>query len=348
MKTKLQKTILGLAALIALSNAEVSNAIDITGGGADLIAPVYAKWAAAYQSSTGVSTRYKTISSGDAIVQMRDKSLDFSVSDVPLKPEVLAEMSLLQFPMVVTGLVPVIHLDGVLPSSFKLDGATLADIYLNKITQWNDPALVALNPGLRLPNKAITVIHRTDASGSTFVFTNYLSKSSSAWRSVIGEGETVAWKSGQVGGKGSEGVAKAVQQIPGSIAYVEYAFAVQYKLDLVQLKNRAGQFVKPDDYAFQAAVMGTEWRTHAYSMLTDSGAKDAWPINTVCFVLMHKVQEDGIRSGKVLKFFDWVFHDNNDLVLQASLIPLPENLMELAQESWRTQLKDSSGKSIWQ
>lgn len=346
MKTKLQKTVLGLAALIALTSVEVSYAIDITGGGAEMIAPIYAKWAAAYQTSTGVSARYKSIASGDAVAQMQDKTLDFGVSDVPLKPEVLAEMGLIQFPMVMTGLVPVIHLDGILPGSFKLDGATLADIYLNKITQWNDPALVALNPGLKLPNKSITVVHRTDASGSTFVFTNYLAKSNSAWRAAIGEGETVAWKSGQVGSKGSEGMAKAVQQIPGSIGYVEYAFAIQ--LNLVQLKNRAGQFVKPDDYAFQAAVMGTEWRTHAYSMLTDSGAKDAWPINTVCFVLMHKVQADALKSGKVLKFFDWVYHDNNDLVLQANFIPLPENLMELAQESWRTQLKDSSGKPIWQ
>lgn len=350
MKTMFHKTILRLAVAIALTSSQVSNAADITGGGATAPATLFAKWAEAYQASTGVNIQYQSIGSGAAIEQTSNKTLDFGVSDVPLKPEELEKKGLMQFPVVVTGLVPVIHLEGIASNSLKLDGATLADIYLGKITKWNDPALAALNPDLKLPDLAIAVVHRSDAAGSSFVFTNYLSKVSPAWKASMGEGMTVAWKAGQIEAKGNEDMTKAVQQTQGAIAYVGYSYAISNKLSLVQLKNRAGQFVKPEDYGFQVAVMGTEWNpsSNFYTTLTDEAAKDIWPMNAVTYVLLRKVQENGGKSAKTLKFIDWIYHDNNDIALQLGFIPLPDSLDEMIELAWKTQLKDSSGKPIWQ
>lgn len=349
MKTKMQKTMLKLAIVMVMATGQVCSAADIAGGGATAPAPLFAKWAEAYQASAGVSIQYQPLGSGEAIDQTSNKTLDFGVSDVPLKPEELEKRGLVQFPVVVTGLVPVIHLEGIPADSLKLDGMTLADIYLGKITKWNDPALVALNPDLKLPNLAIAVVHRSDAAGSSFVFTNYLSKVSPAWKASMGEGMTVAWKAGQIEAKGNENMMKAIQQTQGAIAYVGYSYAMSNKLSLVQLKNQAGQFVKPEDYAFQVAVMGAEWRADSnfYTVLTDEAAKDVWPMNAVTFILLRKVQEKAEKSSKLLKFIDWIYHDNNDIALQLGFIPLPDSLDEHIELAWKTQLKDSSGKPIW-
>lgn len=349
MKTKFHKTILGLAVAIALTGSQICSAADLTGGGATAPATLFSKWAEAYQAKTGVTIQYQAIGSGAAIDQTGNKTLDFGVSDVPLKPEELEKRGLMQFPVVVTGLVSVIHLEGIPADSLKLDGATLADIYLGKITKWNDPALVALNPDLKLPDQAIAVVHRSDAAGSSFVFTNYLSKVSPAWKTSMGEGMSVAWKAGQIEVKGNDGMTKAVQQTQGAIAYVGYSYAVSNKLSLVLLKNRAGQFVKPEDYGFQVAVMGAEWRADSnfYTVLTDEAAKDVWPMNAITYVLLRKVQENADKASKILKFIDWIYHDNNDIALQLGFIPLPDSLDEHIELAWKTQLKDSSGKPIW-
>ncbi|MDD2775264.1 MAG: phosphate ABC transporter substrate-binding protein PstS [Gallionella sp.] len=347
---KFHKTILGLAVAMTLTSSQLCSAADISSGGATAPADIFIKWVTEYQKKSGVNIQYQAFGSGEAIDKMGNKTLDFGVSDLPLKPEELDKMGLIQFPIIMTGLVPVVHLNGIAPNSVKLDGTTLADIYLGKITRWNDPALNALNPDLKLPDLAITVVHRADHSGSTYLFTNYLSKVSPAWQSSMGEGETVAWKAGQMAGTGDEGTTKLVADTQGAIGYVGYPSAIDHKLSMILLKNRAGQFIKPEDYVFQAAVMRAEWHKAPkfYAVLTDESSKDAWPINAASFVLLRKVQENADKGSKMLKFFDWIYHDNNDFALTLGFIPLPENLSEMVQNSWKTQLTDGSGKPIWQ
>lgn len=350
MKTKIQKTMLRLVVVMAMATGQVCSAADISGGGATAPADIFKKWTTEYQTKTSINIQYQAFGSGEAVDRMGNKTLDFGVTDMPLKPEELDKMGLIQFPMIMTGLVPVVHLDGIPPHSVKLDGTTLADIYLGKITRWNAPALATLNPDLKLPDLAITVVHRADHSGSTFLFTNYLSKVSPAWQSSMGEGETVAWKAGQMAGAGDEGTTKLVAETDGAIGYVGYPSAIDHKLSMVLLKNRAGQFIKPEDYVFQAAVMRAPWDKSPsfYTILTDESSKDAWPINAVSFVLLRKVQENADKAAKMLKFFDWIYHDNNDYALALGFIPLPENLSDMVQASWKAQLKDSSGKPVWQ
>ncbi|MDD2775265.1 MAG: phosphate ABC transporter substrate-binding protein PstS [Gallionella sp.] len=350
MKLQLKKTLQALVVAMTLTSSQFCNAADISSGGATAPAEIFTKWASEYQAKTGIKIQYQAFGSGEAIDMMGNKTLDFGVTDMPLKPEELDKMGLIQFPIIMTGLVPVVHLNGIVPNSVKLDGTTLADIYLGKITRWNDPVLVALNPDLKLPDLAITVVHRADHSGSTFLFTNYLSKVNPAWQSSMGEGETVAWKAGQMAGTGDEGTTKIIDETHGAIGYVSYPSAIDHKLSMILLKNRAGQFIKPEDYVFQAAVMRAPWHKSPsfYTILTDESAKDAWPINAVSFVLLRKVQENADKGSKMLKFFDWVYHDNNDFSLELGFIPLPESLSEMVQDAWKVQIKDTGGKAIWQ
>ncbi|OFZ67612.1 MAG: phosphate ABC transporter substrate-binding protein PstS [Betaproteobacteria bacterium RBG_16_56_24] len=322
-------------------------ATDITGAGATFPYPIYAKWADAYKTQTGTGMNYQSIGSGGGIKQITAKTVDFGASDMPLKPEELEKNGLMQFPTVVGGDVPVINVNGVEAGKLKLDGTTLADIYLGKITKWNDPAIVEMNKDLKLPDESITVVHRSDGSGTTFIFTNYLSKASPEWKSAVGEGTAVSWKTG-TGGKGNEGVASYVQRIKGSIGYVEYAYALQNKMNTVQMKNRDGQFVAANEDSFRAAAAGAHWDKAPgfYEILTDEAGKESWPISGATFILMHKVQEKPETGKAVLKFFDWAYDNGGKLATDLDYVPLPENVVKLIRAAWKAQLKDAAGKPL--
>jgi phosphate transport system substrate-binding protein len=347
MNTKLKRLLVGLAAATAIVYAGASKATDITGAGATFPYPIYAKWAEAYKSQSGIGLNYQSIGSGGGIKQIEAKTVDFGASDMPLKPEDLEKNGLMQFPTVIGGVVPVINVAGIEPGTLKLDGATLADIYLGKITKWNDPAIVALNKDLKLPDDSITVVHRSDGSGTSFIFTNYLSKVSSDWKSTVGEGTAVSWKAG-TGGKGNEGVASYVQRIKGSIGYVEYAYALQNKMNHVQMKNHDGLFVQPDSDAFQAAAAGAKWETAPgfYEILTDEAGKNSWPISGATFILMHRVQDKPETAKEVLKFFDWAYAKGGKLASDLDYVPLPESVVKLIRAAWKTQIKDAAGKPV--
>ncbi|HET7834098.1 MAG TPA: phosphate ABC transporter substrate-binding protein PstS [Gallionella sp.] len=347
MNRKLVQLIIGIAAASALVSANASQATDITGAGATFPYPIYAKWAEAYKAQTGVGMNYQSIGSGGGIKQITAKTVDFGASDMPLKPEDLEKNGLTQFPTVIGGVVPVVNVLGVESGALKLDGPTLASIFLGKITKWNDPAIVALNKDLKLPDENITVVHRSDGSGTSFIFTNYLSKVSPEWKAAVGEGTAVSWKAG-TGGKGNEGVASYVQRIKNSIGYVEYAYALQNKMHVVQLKNRDGQFVKPDENSFKAAAGGAHWDKAPgfYEILTDEPGKDSWPISGATFILVHKTQEKPDAGKEVLKFFDWAYEKGDKLATDLDYVPLPENVVKLIRTSWKTQIKDASGNPL--
>ncbi|MES1982287.1 MAG: phosphate ABC transporter substrate-binding protein PstS [Pseudomonadota bacterium] len=323
-------------------------ATDITGAGATFPYPIYAKWAEAYKSQTGVGMNYQSIGSGGGIKQITAGTVDFGASDMPLKPEELEKNGLIQFPTVIGGVVPVINVTGIESGKLKLTGEVLASIYLGKITKWNDPALAALNADIKLPNDTITVVHRSDGSGTTFIFTNYLSKSSPEWKASVGEGTAVSWKAG-TGGKGNEGVASYVQRIKNSIGYVEYAYALQNKMNSVQLKNRDGQFVKADEDSFKAAAAGAQWDKAPgfYEILTDEPGKASWPVSGATFILMHKVQEKPETGVAVLKFFDWAYGNGGKLAADLDYVPMPEKVVALIRAAWKAQIKDGAGKALW-
>jgi phosphate transport system substrate-binding protein len=336
-----------LAAMMAFTGTAA--AASITGAGATFPYPVYAKWAEAYRAETGTGINYQSIGSGGGIKQITAKTVDFGASDMPLKPEELDKEGLMQFPTVIGGVVPVINVAGVPSGSLKLDGETLANIYLGKITRWDDPAIAALNTGIKLPASNITVVHRSDGSGTTFIFTNYLSKVSPAWKSTVGEGTAVSWKAG-TGGKGNEGVASYVQRIKNSIGYVEYAYALQNKMNAVQMKNRDGQFVQPRDESFMAAAANAQWDKAPgfYNILTDETGKESWPISGATFVLMHKKQTKPENGREVLNFFNWAYGKGGKLASGLGYVPLPENVQNLIRAAWKAHIRDTSGKALMQ
>jgi phosphate transport system substrate-binding protein len=336
------------AAVLAVSAIATAAAADITGAGATFPYPIYAKWAAAYRNETGIGLNYQSIGSGGGIKQISAKTVDFGASDMPLKPEELDKSGLMQFPTVIGGDVPVINVQGVAPGQLKLSGEVLADIYLGKIKHWNDAAIARLNPGLDLPASAISVVHRSDGSGTTFIWTNYLSKVSAEWKAKVGEGTSVNWPTG-VGGKGNEGVASYVQRIAGSIGYVEYAYVKQNKMAYAMVKNRDGEFVAPNARAFQAAAAGADWRAAPglYLILTDAPGSGAWPIAGATFILMHKTQDKPENAREVLKFFSWAYSKGDALAENLDYVPMPDKVVELIQASWRSQIKDASGKPVY-
>lgn len=338
--------LLAVAAL-ALGAAASACAAGITGAGATFPYPIYAKWANAYKQQTGVGLNYQSIGSGGGIRQINAKTVDFGASDMPLKPEVLAKDKLVQFPTVMGGVVPVVNLDGVKPGDIRLTGSLLADIYLGKIKKWNDAALTRLNPGVKLPDQAITVVHRSDGSGTTFIYTNYLIKVSPEWKSKVGNDVSVKWPAG-VGGKGNEGVASYVQRIKGAIGYVEYAYALQNKLTYAMLKNKDGSFVKPDAKSFQAAAAGADWANAPgmYMILTDEPGAASWPITGATFILMHKTQEKPETAQQVLKFFDWAYANGDQMAEQLDYVPMPDSVVELIKSEWKTQIRDGQGKPV--
>jgi phosphate transport system substrate-binding protein len=325
-----------------------SQAVDITGAGATFPYPIYAKWADAYKKATGIGLNYQSIGSGGGIKQITAKTVDFGASDAPMKAEDLAKYGLVQFPAIMGGVVPVYNVKGVKTGELKLTGALIADIYLGKLKMWNDPALAKLNPGVGLPNQAISAVNRSDGSGTTFLFTNYLSKMSPDWKSAIGEGTAVKWPAG-VGGKGNEGVANYVARIDGAIGYVEYAYAKQNKLSYAQMLNREGQLVAPSDDSFKAAAAGASWNSAPGMgvVLTDQPGKASWPITGASFILIHKVQEKPEHGREVLKFFEWSFKNGAKMADDLDYVPMPDPVVKLIQSVWKSQIKDASGKAIY-
>jgi phosphate transport system substrate-binding protein len=324
--------------------ASVGFAQEVTGAGATFPAPLYAKWADAYNKATGVRINYQSVGSGAGLKQIRSKTVDFGASDMPLHDDELAKDGLVQFPTVIGGVVPVVNIAGIKPGQIKLSGAVLGDIYLGKITKWNDPALAALNPGVPLPDAAISVVRRADGSGTSFIFTNYLSKVNPEWKSKVGEGTAVNWPTG-AGGKGNEGVSSYVQRLPNSIGYVEYAYAKQNKMSHVQLKNQAGNFVEPDDANFKAAAAGADWTKTFYQVLTDQSGKDAWPLTGATFIMMHKAQDKPAQAATTLKFFDWAYTGGDKMAAELEYVALPDAVKSLVRKQW-SEIKDASGKAV--
>jgi phosphate transport system substrate-binding protein len=339
----LRNAAIAAASLLPVATA---TAADITGAGASFPAPIYSKWADAYQKATGNRINYQSIGSAGGIKQVTAKTVDFGASDMPLSPQVLDKDGLLQFPTVIGGVVPVVNIAGIKPGELKMTGAVLADIYIGKITKWNDKAIADLNPGLALPASDIGVVRRADGSGTTFIFTNYLSKVSPEWKQKVGEGAAVKWPLG-LGGKGNEGVSAFVQRLPGSIGYVEFAYSVQNKMTYTLLQNADGNYPVPGDVSFKAAASNADWtKSSFYEILTNQPGKDAWPITGATFILMHKVQEKPTRGLESLKFFEWAYKNGAKMADDLEYVPLPESLVRLIQTSW-AQIKDSTGKSVW-
>lgn len=345
---KLPNSLMLLAIIAALLMATTAIAADVTGAGATFPYPIYAKWAEAYKKETGSRINYQSIGSGGGIKQIKAKTVDFGASDKPLTLQELEKEGLIQFPTVVGGVVPVINLDGIKDSEVRLTGAVLADIFLGKIKKWNDPAIINLNPGITLPASNITVVHRADGSGTTFLFTDYLSKVSPEWKQKVGADASVAWPIG-TGGKGNEGVANFVKQIKNSIGYVEAAYVKQNRMNYVQLQNLDGTYVKPTEYSLQASASNTQWDQASgfYEILTNKSGQDSWPITGATFVLMHKSQTNPAQAVEVLKFFAWAYAKGDEMALELDYIPLPNSAVKLIEASWETNLKTKDGKAIY-
>lgn len=339
-------TLIRTAAAVALTVASfgVLASNGVTGAGASFPAPVYAKWAAAYNQSTGVRVNYQSVGSGAGIKQIRAKTVDFGASDMPLNDEALAKDGLVQFPTVIGGVVPVVNIPGIKPGQLKLTGEVLGNIYLGKIKKWNDPVIVALNPGLKLPAADIAVVRRADGSGTTFLFTNYLSKVNAGWKQAVGEGAAVNWPTG-AGGKGNEGVSAFVGRLPNAIGYVEYAYAKTNKMSHIALKNADGAYVQPDDAAFKASAAGADWAKSFYQVLTNQPGKASWPISGATFILMHKNAEKPEQAAASLKFFDWAFINGDQTASDLEYVPLPASVKDLVRKQW-AGVKDPAGKSV--
>ncbi|HEX2649126.1 MAG TPA: phosphate ABC transporter substrate-binding protein PstS [Burkholderiales bacterium] len=337
-----------IVAGLMLAAGSAAGAADITGAGATFPYPIYAKWADAYKKATGVGLNYQSIGSGGGIKQITAKTVAFGASDAPLKGEDLEKNGLLQFPAIMGGVVPVYNVKGLKPGELKLSGALLGDIFLGKVKTWNDAAIARLNPGVSLPNQAISVVHRSDGSGTTFLYSNYLSKANAEWKSSVGEGTAVKWPTG-VGGKGNEGVANYVARIDGSIGYVEYAFAKQNKLAFAQMMNKDGKLVAPSDDSFKAAAAGADWSSAAGMgvILTDQAGARSWPITGASFILLHKVQDKPEIAREVLRFFDWAFQSGAKMADDLDYVPMPDKVVQQIRAAWKAQIRDATGKPIY-
>ncbi len=310
-------------------------AADVTGAGASFVFPVMSKWSADYKAATSKQVNYQSIGSGGGIAQIKAATVDFGSSDAPLKPEELAKYGLAQFPSVIGGVVPVINVPGIQAGAMKLDGQTLANIFHGKITQWNDPAIVALNGGLALPDAKITVVHRSDGSGTTFNFVNYLSKVSPSWKSEVGEGTTVKWPVG-IGGKGNEGVAAYVKQVKHSIGYVELSYALQNRMAYSRLQNASGAFVLPSDDSFAAAAANAQWGTSKdfFLVMTNAPGAESWPITATNFILMYKKPKNAAGAKNAKEFFRWVYANGSSQATALGYVPLPEPLVKQIEAYW--------------
>lgn len=336
---------LASAALASLAFAGVAAAQDVTGAGASFPAPLYAKWASDYNKATGVKINYQSVGSGAGIKQIDAKTVAFGASDMPQTDEDLAKKGEVQFPTVIGGVIPVVNIQGIGAGQLHLNGPILADIYLGKITKWNDAAIKALNPSLNLPDAAISPVRRADGSGTTFIFTNYLSKVSSDWKAKVGEGTAVNWPTG-AGGKGNEGVAAFVGRLPNSIGYVEYAYVKQNKMTYALMQNAEGKIVQPDDTAFKAAAANAEWSKSFYQILTNQPGAQSWPITGATFILMHKVQDKPAEAATTLKFFEWAYKNGDKTAEELDYVPMPASVKAQIQKLWATEIKDASGKAV--
>lgn len=344
MQISFKLPMLTLAMASTMGFAGIASAQEITGAGATFPAPIYSKWAADYNKATGVKVNYQSIGSGGGIKQIDSKTVDFGASDMPLTDEVLKTKGQMQFPTVMGGVVPVINVKGIEPGQLKLTGPVLGDIFLGKIARWNDPAIKALNPTLPLPDAAIAQVRRADGSGTTFIFTNYLSKVSPEWKSKVGEGTAVNWPVG-AGGKGNEGVAAFVARLPNSMGYVEYSYVKQNKMTYAIVQNSAGNFVKPEDDTFKAAAAGADWNKSFYQILTNQPGKDAWPISGATFILMHTKQDKPANATEVLKFFSWAYKNGDKIAADLDYVPMPKPVIAAIEKSWG-EIKDTAGKPV--
>ncbi len=324
-----------------------ASAQTINGAGASFPYPIYAQWGYEYHQLTGVKLNYQSIGSGGGIAQIKANTVDFGASDAPLNVEELEAADLVQFPMIIGGVVPVVNISGLKSGQLRLTPTVLADIFLGAIKKWNDPSIVKSNPELTLPDKAITVVHRADGSGTTWIFTNYFNKISPQWKEKVGSGKSVAWPTG-VGGKGNEGVASYVQRVAGSIGYVEYAYALQNKMSHTLLMNRDSVFVAPTIATFQAAAANANWAEAPgyYLVLTDQPGKESWPITGASFILLHKEQEDVKHAKTMLEFFDWCYKHGREQAEALHYVPLPANVISLVEKTWAEEIR-ANGKPVW-
>ena len=331
----IRTTFIGLAAMAS----STAMAVDVTGAGSSFVYPVASRWSAQFSDATGHRINYQSIGSGGGIAQVKAGTVDFAATDKPLDGAELDEAALRQFPLVIGGIVPVLNVTGVAPGALLLDGQTLAGVFLGKISNWNDPALRALNPGLTLPDAKITVVYRSDSSGTSFNFTNYLSKVSTDWQQAVGEGTTVRWPTG-IGGKGNEGVAAYVRQIPNAIGYVEYAYAAQNAIAHARMRNPAGEVVSPDVASFQAAAASADWSSagHFNVIMTAAPGAQAWPITAAVWVLMPSQPRHAERARVALEFFQWAFQHGRQQALDLDYVPLPALLVNDISAYWQDQL----------
>jgi phosphate transport system substrate-binding protein len=336
-----------VGAVVGTTLIPTAQAAEISGAGATFPYPIYAKWAEAYKAATNLNLNYQSIGSGGGIKQIEAKTVDFGASDKPLKADELEKNGLVQWPMIMGGVVPVINLPGIAPGDVKLDGPTLAAIFLGKVSKWNDPAIVKLNAGVKLPATDIAVVHRSDGSGTTFNFTDYLSKVSPEWEKSVGEDTSVEWPTG-LGGKGNEGVAALTTRTEGAIGYVEYAYALQNKMTYTKMINRDGATVAPETKTFQAAAANADWKNAPgfYLILTDQPGKASWPITATSFILMQKKADKPDNSKAVLAFFAWAYRHGDKLAESLDYVPMPSNVYALVETSWK-EIKGPDGKPIW-
>ena len=336
------------AALVAAAFTAPASAADISGAGATFPYPVYAKWADAYKRETGVGLNYQSIGSGGGIKQIQAKTVTFGASDAPLKGEELQKSGLVQFPMVMGGIVPVVNLDGIKPGDLVIDGPTLAKIFLGEITSWDDPALVKLNPTVKLPKQAIAIVHRSDGSGTTFNFSYYLSDVSADWKSKVGTNTAVEWPAG-IGAKGNEGVANNVANTQGAIGYVEYAYALQNKLTFTKMVNKAGKTVAPTSVTFQAAAANADWSSQpGYGViLANQPGDQSWPMTAATWILMYAKPQDTASATEALKFFAWAYEKGAKMAEDLDYIPMPAAVVSSVKKTWASEIKDANGKPLY-
>ncbi len=347
LSTAFLPTLAAIGAMVVASNS-ASFAVDISGAGATFPYPIYAKWADAYKKETGVGMNYQSIGSGGGIKQIQAKTVVFGATDAPLSGADLEKSDLVQFPMVMGGIVPVVNLEGIAPGAIVIDGQTLAKIFLGKVKSWDDAAMKALNPGVKLPSQAIAVVHRSDGSGTTFNFTDYLSKVSPDWKTSVGSATAVEWPVG-IGAKGNEGVANNVAQTKGSIGYVEYAYAKQNKLTFTKMINKDGKAVAPTAEAFQAAAVHADWNSvPGYGViLSDQPGAESWPMTAATFILIHKQPQDPAAATEALKFFAWAYNKGGKMAEDLDFVPMPANVVGAIETAWTANIKDATGKPLY-
>ncbi|MCD6459882.1 phosphate ABC transporter substrate-binding protein PstS [bacterium] len=353
--SRITNTLILVAGIIVMSTQIMTAAanakedlsdVTINGAGASFPYPIYSKWAYKYHKLTGMKLNYQSIGSGGGIAQIKAKTVDFGASDKPLKSKELNKYGLLQFPMVMGGVVPVVNFYGINPGDIKLSNEMLAEIFLGEITMWNDDKIAQLNPDVNLPKLEITVVHRSDGSGTTWIFTNYLSKVSSNWKDKVGNAKKVSWPIG-IGAKGNEGVANYVKRVEGSIGYVEYAYAMQNKLAYVVLKNQAGVFVEPNMDTFKSAAANAQWDKAQgyYLVLTNQPGDNSWPITGASFILLYKNQADEKKIQAMLKYFNWCYIYGADMAQKLDYVPMPENVVKMIDKTWSKDIK-VNGKPV--